>query len=428
MFNNNIITAWRNLHREKFFSALNILGLAVALACAALIATWVWDEWRRDRYFPNADQIVRVTGRVVTEKETIVQAVTSVQVGPNMQKDYPEIAQYCRLDQNDVVAKVGNQQYAETGFLTVDSTFFSVFNYAIKGGNARTALTEPYTVVLTEKMARKYFGDQDPIGKTLDLNLYDDTGKGKTYRVTGILDGPVRPSHVQFEGLISFASFFNYNPEYLGEDGWDESGYYTYLLLQKGTKLEALQAKMPDFFQKYLQPRYGANMRLDFELQPLSDIYLHSDRRYEIAQNGSASNLYIFITVGLLILFVAGINYVNMATARAAKRARSVGVRKALGAQRAHLAAQFLTESLLTALFDLVFGRDRLPTWIGCRCLSCFCVVRLSACIGVERRPTSISRWRHESAPSLGYCPVCGIYCADYQRIGSTRSNGFYTK
>ena len=356
MFKNHIITSWRNLRRETFFSALNIFGLSAALTCSAFIAVWVWDEWRRDHFFPNAERIARVSSMVITEKETFGQAVTSVQVGPNMKNDYPEIEDYCRLDANEAVVKVGNQQFMEKGLLTADSTFFNVFNYALKSGNPRNALTEPYTVVLTEQLAQKYFGSQNPVGQTLKLSLYDESGQGAVYRVTGVLNGSPRPSHFDFGMLVSFSSFFKHRPDYLGDDGWDESGYYTYLLLRPNTPLATLQAKMPGFFQKYLQQKWGPNMRAEFEVQPLTDIYLHSDRRYEIGENGNATNLYIFGTIGLLILFVAGINYVNMATARATKSARSVGVRKALGAQRGQLATQFLIESMLVTLFSAILA------------------------------------------------------------------------
>ncbi len=356
MLFNHITTAWRNLRHEKFYATLNILGLAAALTCAAFIATWVWDEWQRDRYFPHSDRLVRVVGKVSNDRESFDQAVTSVQVAPNMKNDYPEIEEYCRLDLNDAVVNINNQQILEPGLLTVDSTFLSMFQYKLKGGNPRTALTEPYTVVLTEKIAQKYFGDRDPIGQSFKISLYDKTGQGATYRVTGVLEGSPRPSHYDFGVLVSFASFFDYNPNYLGADGWDESGYYTYVLLRPGVQLATLQAKMPGFFQKYIQTRYGSNTRGALELQPLRDIYLHSDRRYEMADNGSASNLFIFGSVGLLILLIAGINYVNMATARAAKRARSVGVRKALGAQRGHLAAQFLVESVLATSISAILA------------------------------------------------------------------------
>jgi putative ABC transport system permease protein len=359
MFSNHILTAWRNLRREQFFSALNILGLAAALTCTALISVWVWDEWRRDRFFPNADRIVRVVAKLISEKESFDQAVTSVQVGPNLQNDYPEVESYCRLDMNKTIVTVGQQRFLENNLLTVDSTFFEVFNYALRNGNVKNALTEPYTVVLTEKMAKKYFGDQDPVGQTVNLNLYQESNEGATYRVTGVLSGEPRPSHFEFDMLVSFASFFKYKPDYLGEDGWHESSYYTYILLRPGAQKSTLEAKMPGFFQKHLAPLWK-NTRVEFSLQALSDVYLTSNRRYEIAENGNAAHLYIFASVGLLILFVAGINYVNMATARAAKRARSVGVRKALGAQRGQLALQFLVESVLTAFFAaglaLLFG------------------------------------------------------------------------
>ncbi|HRI59170.1 MAG TPA: ABC transporter permease, partial [Saprospiraceae bacterium] len=346
--------ALRDLVKNRFFSALNILGLAAALTCSAFIALWIWDEWRRDRFFPNADRIVRLTGKVFTETEVFEHAVSSVPTGPAIKNEYPEVEDFVRFDAHDAVVKVGDRQFAEAHLLTVDSSFFSVFNYSLAQGDTRNALSEPYTVVLTEKLARKYFGTQDPIGQTLDILQYDTSGRGATYRVTGVLAGAPRSSHFTFDMLISFSSFLKYEPDLMTEDGWGDNSYYTYLLLKPGATVGALQAKMPGFYQKYVEPlyrKYGATGHVEYNLQPLTDIYLHSDRRYEIGPTGNAANLYIFGTVGLLILLVAGINYVNMATARASKYAKSVGVRKALGAQRGQLARQFLVESVLTALF-----------------------------------------------------------------------------
>ncbi|MBC7777897.1 MAG: ABC transporter permease, partial [Phycisphaerae bacterium] len=297
--------------------------------------------------------IVRITGKVSTETETFEHAVSCVPMGPALKGDYPEIQDFVRFDPHDAVVKVGDRQFAEEYLLTVDPSFFSVFNYKLQQGDVQTALNEPNTVVLTEELARKYFGAQDPIGQSLTILQYDTSGRGATYRVTGVLEGKPRPSHFNFNLLISFSTFLKYDPSLLTEEGWGDNSYFTYLLLKPETSVAALQAKMPDFYKKHLDPifsKHGSNSRWEFLLQPVSDIYLHSDRRYEIGENGSAANLYIFGTIGLLILLIAGINYVNMATARASKYARNVGVRKALGAQRGQLARQFLAESVLTAL------------------------------------------------------------------------------
>ena len=370
MLLHNIQTALRNLHRERFFSALNILGLAAALSCSAFIGIWCWDEWRRDRFFQNADRIVRVASTVVTETETFGQAVTSIPTGPALLSDYPEVEAFVRFDGHGSIVKIGDKQFLEENLLTVDTNFFSVFNYDLAIGDTKTALAEPYTVVLTEKLARKYFGDQNPIGQTLTMLQYDAVGKGMTYRVTGVLAGEARPAHFTFDMLVSFSTFLKYDPSVISPDGWGDNSYHTYLLLKNADQRTALEAKLPQFYEKYLKPlyeKYNANVRNDFFLQPAKDIYLHSHLRYEFAPTGDAASLRIFGAVGLLILFVAGINYVNMATARATKRARGTGVRKALGAQRGQLARQFLTESVLTALFaatlSLAFGAALQPVF-----------------------------------------------------------------
>ncbi len=360
MLLNHLKSALRDLDKNRFFSALNILGLATALTCSMFIALWIWDEWRRDRFFPNADRVVRITGKIFSGTEVFEHAASSIPTGPAIKNDFPEVEEFVRFDVNaEAVVKIDDRQFIEEDLLTVDTSFFKVFNYDLLYGDVRTALKEPYTVVLTEKLARKYFGDQDPVGKTFTILQYDATGRGATYRVTGVLDGAPRPSHFNFNMLISFSSFFSYDPSYLTADAWGDNSYYTYFLLKPGVETGSLQAKMPDFYKKHIEPvyiRYNSTGREEYTLQPVTDIYLHSDRRYEISANGNATNLYIFGTVGLLILFVAGINYVNMATARAAGYARSVGIKKVLGAQRRQLVWQFLTESVLTAFFSLILA------------------------------------------------------------------------
>lgn len=368
MLLHNIQAAFRNLSRERFYTTLNILGLAAALTCSAFIGIWCWDEWRRDRFFPNADRIVRVASTVVTETETFGQAVTSVPTGPALLNDYPEVEAFVRFDGHNSIVKIDDKQFLEEDLLTVDSNFFSVFNYDLAIGDTKTALAEPYTVVLTEKLARKYFGDQNPIGQTLTMLQYDTAGQGMTYRVTGVLAGEARPAHFTFNMLVSFSTFLKYAPYLTTPDGWGDNSYHTYLLLKNANQRETLEAKLPQFYEKYLKPmyeRYNANARNEFFLQPAKDIYLNSHLRYEFSPTGDITNLRTFGLVGLLILFVAGINYVNMATARATKRARSTGVRKALGAQRGQLARQFLAESVLTALLatalSLVFSTALQP-------------------------------------------------------------------
>ena len=201
MIQNYIKSALRDLNKNRFFSALNILGLAAALTCSAFIALWIWDEWRRDRFFPNADRIVRIVSKITTEAEVFEHAVSSVPMGPTIKNDYPEVEDFVRFNPGDAIVKVGERQFAEEHLLTADSSFFSVFNYELAQGDTRTALSDPYTVVLTEKLARKYFGDQDPIGQTLNMLLYDSSGRGATYRVTGVLAGEPRPSHFTFDML-----------------------------------------------------------------------------------------------------------------------------------------------------------------------------------------------------------------------------------
>lgn len=352
MLLSKLLLSFRNLWREKFFSALNILGFATALTCFAFIALWIWDEWQRDRYFPNAERIVRIASRVSTETSTQERAGAGLLLGPTLKNDYPEVENFVRFNPGDAVVKSKREQFVEN-LLTADASFFEVFNYGLSRGDVRTALKDPYSVVLSQPLARKYFGKEDPIGKTLTILGYDPSGFGESYRVTGVMAENARPSHFSFDMLISFSTYLQYYPDAIRDKGWGDSDYYTYLLLKPEAEREALQAKLPAFYQKYvapLQPKDGAKNETVYTLQALSDIYLHSQLSDEISENGDMRKLYLFGTIGLLILLIASINYINLTTARAMKYAKNVGVRKTLGAQRGQLVTLFLSESVLTVL------------------------------------------------------------------------------
>jgi putative ABC transport system permease protein len=224
-------------------------------------------------------------------------------------------------------------------------------------GDVTNALNEPYSIVLTRSAAKKYFVGAHPMGQTLTINMFDSTGTGADYKVTGIMPDAPKNAHFTFNMLASFKTAEIANPDILTVDGWGDASFYTYLLLRKGVDQKKFSEKITQFYGKYIGERFDIWRKIYFyKLQPLSDIHLKSHLQYEIAATGSITNVYIFSTIGFLILLLAGINYVNLATARSVSRVKEVGVRKVVGAARAQLTIQYIMEAVVTALLALLIS------------------------------------------------------------------------
>lgn len=359
MFLNHLKIAFRALRRGKIYTALNVTGLALGLACFGFISAWVLNELSYDRFHEKHDRIYRLAGQVKTDSETFDQAVTSPPMAEALRQDFPEVENTVRLDMSDCIVRRGEKQFIEDGVLFTDPSFFEIFSYRLSRGNAATALEDPYSLVLTESMARKYFGDENPLGQPITLFVYDPGGEGAAYTVTGVMPDPPQNAHFTFNFLGSFSTMETaFSGALTSELRWFWNGYYTYLLLTPGADPAQLVQKLPGFADRYLGEKMRElNMYYAFSLQPLSDIYLHSDLRYEIQATGSIDAVYIFTTIGLFILLLACINYMNLATARSLGRAKEVGVKKVVGARPGQLIRQFLIESALIAFLALIAAR-----------------------------------------------------------------------
>src|SRR6266404_5310873 len=196
MLKNFLLIAYRNLKKNKGYTLLNILGLSAGLTCFAFIAVWVKDELSYDRFNKNAERIVRVVGKVTTEAESFDHAVTSVPMAKALQEDFPEVQNTVRIDKNDaIVIKYGVKQFYEDKILLTDPSFFDVFSYKLSAGDEKTALKEAYNIILTESMAKKYFGNESPLGKSLMILLYDSTRHGALYKITGVIPDPPKNAH-----------------------------------------------------------------------------------------------------------------------------------------------------------------------------------------------------------------------------------------
>jgi putative ABC transport system permease protein len=368
MFRNYIKIAWRNLLRNRAFSAINIIGLAIGLASCMLISLYVLDELSFDRYNDKADQIVRVVFKGSMHGGKFNESHVMPPTGPALKADYPEVIEATRL-QHAGFPKViiGDKQYDGNSMALVDNNFFKVFTLPFLKGDPSTALIEPNTLVISKKTAISFFGDQDPIGKIVHFK-----GEDAPYKITGMIDKVPVNSHFHFEIFVSMA-----NSSDAKSSSWMTSGYFTYLLLQKGYDYKKLEAKLPQTVNKYMGPqikkamgmtmsefRKGGN-QLGLYLQPLTDIHLKSDFDYDLGSGGDIKYVYIFGAVAIIMLIIACINFMNLSTAGASKRAREVGVRKVMGSEKKELVWQFLLESVLLTAIALIlatiFGLVALP-------------------------------------------------------------------
>ncbi|MFN8348376.1 MAG: ABC transporter permease [Spirosomataceae bacterium] len=361
MIRNYLKIIGRSLLKNKGYSFINIFGLAIGLSSFAFISLWIADEWSYDRFNEKSERIFRVSGKVLSDNESFEHACSAVPMGPTLKADYPEVENFVRFDPNGCVIKKGNLMFDEDGVLATEPAFFDVFSYKLTAGNPQTALKEPYTVVLTESMAKKYFANENPIGQSLHIMVYDPDGKGMDYRVTGIMPDPPKNAHFTFNFLVSFESLIaSDKATYLSEAAWDNNSFYTYILLKEGMNYRNFEKKLPQFYQKHLMPLVrafgGTKPMAEFSLMPLTDIHLKSNVRYELSPTGSRNNLSVFGTVGLFILLIAGINYVNLATARSVKRAKEVGIKKVVGATKNQLINQYLAEAVLLSLISLALA------------------------------------------------------------------------
>lgn len=345
MFKNLLKTAIRNILKDFGYSSLNILGLTIGIASALFLIIYISDELSYDRYHEKADRIYRVISHIKETDDEFTWIIAQTPFAEQVSADYPEIEAAVRfIPYPRSLFKYEDKEFYEEDFAYTDTSVFEVFTYQFIKGNPKDALLEPNTIVLTETIATKYFGTTDPIGRSL-------VSGDRAFKVTGVIKDVPHNSHYRFDALASRKTL----PAQLGS--WGNFGVFTYLLLPADINYKDFEAKLQEMYPKYMAPIFERiGISINYILEPITDIHLKSTNANEPEPTGSIAYVYIFAIVALFLILIAAMNYMNLATARSAKRAREVGLRKVVGSNRRSLILQFLTESTVFTLISLILS------------------------------------------------------------------------
>lgn len=358
MLRNYLKVALRNLWKNKGFSAINILGLAVGLATCIMILLFVHDELSYDRYNKNIKRIYRVDADIQFGGTHFILAVSPPQLSGVLVKEYPQVQAAVRFrDYGGILVKKGNENIHENRVIYTESSLFDVFTLPMISGDPKTALTAPHSMVITKSIAEKYFNRTDVVGQNM---IVGDTGN---YQITGVVEDVPEQSHFHYDFFLALSE-----SQESKADNWLSNNFNTYILVQLETDAKALESKIGGIVDQYVLPQAQQVLNVSkdelarsgnyvkYSLMPLSQIHLYSNKVAELGANGDIDYVYIFSVIAIFILLIACVNFMNLSTARSSNRAKEVGVRKVVGSLRSHLVSQFLTESILISLFALILS------------------------------------------------------------------------
>ncbi len=356
MFRNYLKIALRNLKKNSLYSAINIFGLTIGLSCCLLIGLYINNELEYDTFNEKADRIVRTTMEFNMSDVTRYVATTGTKVGPEFKRTFPEIEEYARTYISSSTVKNGNKVFNESRILFADPAFFKIFTFNLVIGNAENVLDAPNKILLTKSMAKKYFGDENPINKTLNVI-------GQEMSVSGVCEDSPKNSQIKFDFVTQFTNLGNHTKR----EEWWSANWMTYFLVNEGVDLAALEKKINNYMDTpSIMEQTGAEGEefLHYHIQPILDVHLKSELA-GFEPNGNMTNIYIFSIISLLILLIASANYTNLATAQSSSRSGEIGMRKVMGASKRQVFLQFISETstitFIAALLGLVLAMAIIP-------------------------------------------------------------------
>ena len=355
MIKSYILTAYRNILKNKFYSILNVIGPAIGIACAILILLYVRDELTFDRHISDYQRVYRIESDFTISGKTTLAGLVPMPMAPTLKDEYPEIETFTRFAGfgiQDILFEYGDLKFFEDNMYFADSTVFDIFNYDFILGSPDGALNEPNTIVITKSFADRYFGDKNPIGEELKTSNFG------IFRVTGVIKDVPANSHLKFDCLLSMATIVelqgvdNFNSRAAGAF-WNIS-VFAYIKLHKNAEIQTLLDKFPDFYDKYMRS-LGDQIHASFSLKAtrIDKVHYNPSLEFDLPV-GNFSYIIIFSLVGLFMILIASLNYMNMATARSVTRAKEVGLRKVIGAGKGSLIRQFLSESMVLVILALI--------------------------------------------------------------------------
>lgn len=378
MFRHYFNISTRVLLKHKFYTAINILGLAVGMGVCLLIYQYIHFELSYDQFHENSENIYRLTQTTIRNGEDLGTGIyTTYGLGPSGKENIPEVEEFVRIRPDDVGLIVINSErnirHQENHIWYVDSTFLHMFDFPLNYGSNESALDEQHNIVLTEQMAHKYFGDENPLGKTLSISAGTLSGD---FIVSGVLEDLPANSHLQFDFLLPMVFLLDNWRMYRGDEGWDWEDFVTYVTLNETAELDAVMEKFDQLVATYTRTELAkSNTKWKIDLQHLTDIHLKSDFPKDLASNHEdIRNVQFFAIIGLFILLIAWVNYINLSTARSMQRGKEVGVRKSIGALKNQLISQFMIEAALINAIAALFSL----------CIAYFTLPVLNSIIGVE--------------------------------------------